>query len=158
MVRDARRHAGLTQVELARRAGVTQSMVSAYENDRREPGFSTLDRLLRAAGHRLVCEAVEADEPPVTVDDLRRRRDAVIELLEAGGARNPRVVASAAQGIEGSAPGDLLVVVDLDPHVGAVGLISLERQLARLVGRSVDLAPATALTASRARTVVPVPM
>lgn len=49
----ARRAAGLTQTELAGRARIAQSVVSAYENGRREPGVDSLDRLLRAAGFRL---------------------------------------------------------------------------------------------------------
>jgi hypothetical protein len=49
----ARRAAGLTQTELARRAGMAHSVLSAYEHGRREPGVAALDRLLRAAGYRL---------------------------------------------------------------------------------------------------------
>jgi predicted nucleotidyltransferase/DNA-binding XRE family transcriptional regulator len=46
----ARRRAGLTQTELARRAGVQQSVVSAYESGRRQPTVPTLLRLIRATG------------------------------------------------------------------------------------------------------------
>ncbi|MEJ7764988.1 MAG: helix-turn-helix transcriptional regulator [Acidimicrobiales bacterium] len=49
----ARDKAGLTQAELARRAGVPASMVSAYEHDRRQPRLPTLLRLLKAAGYEL---------------------------------------------------------------------------------------------------------
>ena len=37
LLREARRKAGLSQVELGRRAGVTQSVVSAYESGARQP-------------------------------------------------------------------------------------------------------------------------
>jgi predicted nucleotidyltransferase/DNA-binding XRE family transcriptional regulator len=47
----ARRRAGLTQTELAHRAGVQQSVVSAYESGRRQPTIPTLLRLVRAAGN-----------------------------------------------------------------------------------------------------------
>lgn len=50
MLRQARRLAGLTQAELARRAEVTQSVISAYESGRREPALSTLQRLVEATG------------------------------------------------------------------------------------------------------------
>lgn len=49
----ARDKAGITQAELARRAGVAASMVSAYERDRRQPTLATLLRLLKAAGFEL---------------------------------------------------------------------------------------------------------
>jgi len=49
----AREKAGLTQAELARRAGVPASMISAYEHDHRQPTIPTLLRLLKAAGFEL---------------------------------------------------------------------------------------------------------
>lgn len=49
-LRDLRRRAGLTQVELARRAGVVATVLSAYERGRREPGADTFLRLVAAAG------------------------------------------------------------------------------------------------------------
>jgi transcriptional regulator with XRE-family HTH domain len=49
----ARDNAGLTQRELAQRAGVPQSMIAAYENGTRQPTIPTLFRLLRSAGQEL---------------------------------------------------------------------------------------------------------
>lgn len=49
----ARLKAGITQRELAERAGVPATMISAYERDRRQPTVETLLRLLRAAGFDL---------------------------------------------------------------------------------------------------------
>jgi transcriptional regulator with XRE-family HTH domain len=49
----ARLKAGLTQRELAERAGVPVTMISAYERDQRQPTLATLLRLLRAAGFDL---------------------------------------------------------------------------------------------------------
>jgi transcriptional regulator with XRE-family HTH domain len=46
----ARLKAGMSQRELAERAGVPVTMISAYERDQRQP---TLLRLLRAAGFDL---------------------------------------------------------------------------------------------------------
>ena len=45
-----RRESGLTQVQLAARAGIPASVLSAYERGRREPGASALLRIARAAG------------------------------------------------------------------------------------------------------------
>lgn len=50
MLRTARARAGMSQRQLARRAGLPQSVLSAYENGRREPSARTFRALLRAAG------------------------------------------------------------------------------------------------------------
>jgi transcriptional regulator with XRE-family HTH domain len=53
VLRLARTKSCLTQAQLAERAGVAQSLISAYENGRRQPTVPTLDRLLGAAGYEL---------------------------------------------------------------------------------------------------------
>jgi ribosome-binding protein aMBF1 (putative translation factor) len=49
----ARESAGLTQTELARRMGTTQSAIAAIESGERTPAVDLLDRLARACGRRL---------------------------------------------------------------------------------------------------------
>ena len=49
----ARLKADMSQRELAERAGVPVTMISAYERDQRQPTLATLLRLLRAAGFDL---------------------------------------------------------------------------------------------------------
>ena len=49
----ARLKAGMSQRELAERAGVPVTMISAYERDQRQPTLTTLLRLLHAAGFDL---------------------------------------------------------------------------------------------------------
>ena len=49
----ARLKAGMSQRELAERAGVPVTMISAYERDQRQPTLGTLLRLLRADGFDL---------------------------------------------------------------------------------------------------------
>jgi transcriptional regulator with XRE-family HTH domain len=71
----ARLKAGLSQQQLADRAGVPATMVSAYERDKRQPTLPTLLRLLRAAGFdlRMHLDAYEqGNEAPVD----RRQREA----------------------------------------------------------------------------------
>lgn len=53
LLRLARAKAGLTQDQMAERAGVAQSLISAYENGRRQPTMPTLLRLVEAAGFDL---------------------------------------------------------------------------------------------------------
>ncbi len=53
LVRLARIKSGLTQKELATRAGVTQQAVSAYETGRMEPTLPSLQRILAAAGFEM---------------------------------------------------------------------------------------------------------
>jgi uncharacterized protein len=53
LLESARTSAGLKQSELARRAGMPQPVVSAYERGRREPSVRALRRLLHAAGFDL---------------------------------------------------------------------------------------------------------
>jgi len=50
----ARRAAGLSQEELARRAGTSRPTVSAYEHGRKSPTADTLARLLAETNHELV--------------------------------------------------------------------------------------------------------
>ena len=53
LIRLARDKAGLTQTELAGRAGVSQQAISAYETGRKEPTLPFLQRLLGAAGFEM---------------------------------------------------------------------------------------------------------
>ncbi len=56
LVRAARQRAKLTQRELARRAGTSQSVVARTERGQVSPGAETLERLLREAGFELRVE------------------------------------------------------------------------------------------------------
>lgn len=65
LVREARKRAGLTQQELAERAGTTQSAIARLEAGRAAPSFATVLTLVRACGLDLEVALVE---PPL--DDL----------------------------------------------------------------------------------------
>lgn len=64
MLRDARRRAGLTQRQVAARAGLRQPVVAAYESGRRQPTLPMLRKLLRATGHDLDLELRPAHRLP----------------------------------------------------------------------------------------------
>jgi transcriptional regulator with XRE-family HTH domain len=70
LLREARRSAGLTQGELARRSGVSQPHVSAYENGRREPSVPTITRLIEASGHELVLSLRVPAYRPMSLADI----------------------------------------------------------------------------------------
>jgi len=50
LIRQIRGESGLSQAELARRAGLTRSVVNAYERGSRQPGVEALARIAVAAG------------------------------------------------------------------------------------------------------------
>lgn len=66
--------AGLSQSELATRAGVARTMVSAYERDRRQATLPTLMRLLKAAGFELHLDLVPYDDHDDVLQSLERHR------------------------------------------------------------------------------------
>lgn len=83
----ARLKADMSQRELAERAGVPVTMISAYERDQRQPTLTTLLRLLRAAGFDLRLHLASYDPHDEILADLeasrseaeRTRRDRQIE-------------------------------------------------------------------------------
>jgi transcriptional regulator with XRE-family HTH domain len=58
LIRDARQAAGITQVELAARAGTAQPAVAAYESGGKTPNLATLERLLGACEHDVEVRAL----------------------------------------------------------------------------------------------------
>lgn len=68
LLRAARDRTGLSQADLARRAGITQQTVSAYETGRREPTLPTLIRLIEASGLELRLHLAPADGHDSTVE------------------------------------------------------------------------------------------
>ncbi len=70
----SRKRSNLTQAEVARRAGVTQSVIAAYESGRRQPTVPTLRRLVAAAGGHLALidkaePTIERLNPPPSMTD-----------------------------------------------------------------------------------------
>jgi transcriptional regulator with XRE-family HTH domain len=71
---------GLSQAELARRAGLPRSVVNAYLKGSREPGADALARLAAAGGMEL---RLARRWPPVDPDRASKILVQVLELAEA---------------------------------------------------------------------------
>jgi len=149
LIHEARRRAKLSQAALGRRAGVTQSVVSAYESGGRQPSLPTLRRLVDATGFEL---GVRISAPPSRLRRLtgplgqrvRDRRGEILRIADSHGASNVRVFGSVARG-EDSADSDIDLLVDLAAGTGLVGLGRLEQELRQLLDADVDVVPADSL-------------
>ena len=92
LIQAVRRRRGLTQADLARRAGTSQPVISAYERGRRDPTFGTLRRLIEAGGEVLVVDAEQGRtdlDPPADLQEHARRLLDVLSLADAIPARPP---------------------------------------------------------------------
>ena len=150
ILRSARAAAGMTQLEVASRAGVTQSVISAYESGRREPSLPMLQRLVEATGHKLDVSFRRVADAPRNLPDtpagrqLRRHRRRILQLASERGADHIRVFGSVARGDDDDSS-DVDLLVDLADDVGLVGLAGLERELSELLEADVDVVPASLL-------------
>jgi transcriptional regulator with XRE-family HTH domain len=101
VLRRARTDAKLTQAELARRLGVSQPAVVKLERPGANPTVRTLDRVLRATGHRLELDAPawspgideslirkQLELPPAERLRQLERQSAEIRRLMIAGARS----------------------------------------------------------------------
>lgn len=149
LLRQARKQAGLSQVELAARAGVTQSVISAYESGQRQPSLPALARLLDAAGFELT---LGLQRPPARLRRLsgpvgrrvRRHRRDLVAAAVARGVTNLRVFGSVARG-EDRPDSDVDLLADLPPGLSLFALSRLEADLEAILGTRVDLIPAADL-------------
>ena len=150
LLREARRRAGLSQSELAARAGVTQSVVSEYEAGKRQPAVATLARLVAATGHELTLGLTRTDQKVRGLPDtalgrkLRQHRKALLEAVRDAGASNLRVFGSVARGQDGP-DSDVDLLVDLPEQTSLFAVLALEGTLERILKVKVDLAPVSSL-------------
>jgi len=83
LIRQARQESGLSQAELARRAGMPRSVLNAYERYHRQPGVDALARIAQAVG--LEVRMAPPKERERMVDPARAGRILVqvLDLAEA---------------------------------------------------------------------------
>jgi transcriptional regulator with XRE-family HTH domain len=81
LIHAVRRRRGLTQAELAARAGTSQPVVSAYEHGRRDPTFATLAKLVEAGGEMLRIDAVVPMPDVAPARDAREHARRLLDVL-----------------------------------------------------------------------------
>jgi len=143
-IRGARVRAGLTQMELAARAHITQSVVSAYESSRREPSFEMLKKLVAASGFDCEILLVPAVAKSTRRQSIEQNRLHLRRALRTLGAHNIRLFGSVARGDDG-ADSDVDLLVDIEPDVGLFALGQMRSEAERILGISVDIVPANSL-------------
>lgn len=75
LLQEARTRAGLSQRELARRAGTAQSVVARVERGQTSPTLDTLARLLAAAGFNIGMELVSRPAADPLIEAFKRDID-----------------------------------------------------------------------------------
>jgi transcriptional regulator with XRE-family HTH domain len=80
LIADILKESGLSQAELARRAGLPRSVLNAYLRGNREPGAEALLRIAAAGGVKL---GVEQRKPPVDPERAGKILNQVLGLAEA---------------------------------------------------------------------------
>lgn len=125
LVRDLREAGGLSQAELARRSGVAQPNVAAYEAGRRRVSAEMLERFRSAVR-------------PLPHDALAAHRADLVSLAERYGFSDIRVFGSAARGTD--RPGsDLDILVTRSPGTGLLTIAAFAAEAGELLGVEVDV-------------------
>lgn len=125
VVRKLREAAGLSQAELARRSGVAQSNISAYESGRRRASDEVFERIRRATR-------------PLPHAALQAHGDELRTLASRYGLTNVRVFDAAAREVD-RADSDLDILVTRSPGIGLMSLADFVERASELLGVEVDL-------------------
>ncbi|WP_161972632.1 XRE family transcriptional regulator [Curtobacterium sp. HSID17257] len=152
IIRDARLRAGLTQVQLAARAGVTQSVISTYENGRREPSLAALQRLVRAAGFEASVDLLPVDAPLSLLDRVTAVRQALVAAVERNGGAAPRVLCTTGSRRRRESVG---LLVDLERGAGIFTLMRIQDEAERLLGVDVEVLDAACAGPEKHHAAVP---
>ncbi|HVY77068.1 MAG TPA: nucleotidyltransferase domain-containing protein [Solirubrobacterales bacterium] len=153
-IRQARLDADLSQVELAARAGTSQSALARYETGAALPTLPTLERLMAACGRRLEIKTPPARRPTPgssmrgqlgpQADKLRRQRRRLLDAAEKHGVGHLRAFGSLARG-EATADSDVDLLVDLKPGRTLLDLAAFRREAGEILDLPVDVATADML-------------
>jgi predicted nucleotidyltransferase len=124
-IRAMRLAAGLTQAELAARAGTARPNIAAYESGSKTPSPEVRDRLIAAMR-------------PRPSDALRGHEAEVLHIAARNGATRVRVFGSAAKGSD-TIDSDLDLLVDPAPTTSLFDLFHMEDEIADLLGVEVEV-------------------
>ncbi|MEO5534142.1 MAG: helix-turn-helix domain-containing protein [Pseudolysinimonas sp.] len=127
-IRALRVAAGLTQAELAERAGTARPNIAAYESGAKTPSPEVRDRLIAAMR-------------PRPSDALRGHEADVLLIATRNGATRVRVFGSVATGSD-TIDSDLDLLVDLAPATSLFDLFQMEDEIADLLGVEVEVVSA----------------
>jgi transcriptional regulator with XRE-family HTH domain len=118
LIRGARQAAGITQLELAGRAGTAQPAVAAYESGARTPNLATLERLLGGCEHDV--ELLARPRVRRGAASLADLAQTIEEDLERGHEQDAlRLLFGFADDFRGSSrPGGLALIRDEPPGTG----------------------------------------
>lgn len=125
LIRRARLDAGLTQSELARRAGISQPSLAQMEKGTRTPSDEMLERVLRAADYR----------PSIPLADFA---DQISALAAKRGIERVRVFGSTVRG-EDHFDSDIDLLVSARPHVDLLDLAMFAEEVRVMTGFPVDV-------------------
>ena len=150
VIRRSRVGAGLTQNELAGRAGTSQSALARYETGVALPTMPTLERLMLGCGLSLQIQTVRADMPSAPTTSvrgqlgpqaraLRRRRRRLLDAARANGVDRIRVFGSLARG-EALPTSDVDLLVELEPGRTLLDLAAFRRKAQAILEMPVDVA------------------
>lgn len=131
--RIARAQAGLTQSELARRAGVSRPTLVNFENGKASPHRTSLAALKAVLSGN-------SQHPPSCLGDTLRALQRMRSDLKGRGVEHLAVFGSVAR-MEDRPDSDLDIVVDIDPerHLDIFDLAGIAGDISRLLGRQVDV-------------------
>src|SRR5690606_31534028 len=91
----ARREAGISQSELARRSGVSQASISAYESDKTSPAFETLEWLVAHCGMYLTVRLEAHVAPPLPdhpwAKGVEKLRDRIVHAVHEHDCHAPSI-------------------------------------------------------------------
>lgn len=124
LIHAARRDAGLTQTQLAERAGLRQPSLAQMESGRRSVSDEMLERVLRAADYR----------PSIP---LAAHADEISASARAHGFANPRVFGSALRG-EDTFDSDIDLLVTPAPGTDLFDLALFAAEVKELTGFPVE--------------------
>lgn len=130
-IRERREQAGLTQAELARRSGIAQPNIAAYEKGRRSPSPANRQRLDEALR-------------PLASQALRRHKGEILEILVRHHMTNPRVFGSAASQTD-TPLSDLDLLVDATSDLDLLDVIDAADELETLLDVPVDIVTSRSL-------------